>query len=147
MNSRLNIFLLLATVVVLFCGCGNRGKKNDTYFEPYQKDTTQVSNQQGAVLDSLSETEDEIPLERGVDFAHHHYMVVVASYSIEELAVQRKKDMQEQGFNADLFMINDDGWHKLALESYKTKEEANKAMLRIRKKGGFFANARVLYKE
>ncbi len=43
-------------------------------------------------------------------------------------------------------MQNKDGWYKLAVESFQNIEQADSALNKIREKGGFYSDARIVAK-
>jgi cell division protein FtsN len=148
MNGFLTRILIVSFVVLsLMTGCKKRQASDDVIYQPYNKpiaDQVDSIHSNEFRVDSISVENDPIPEERGVDLSHR-YFIVVASYSIRDLAAQRKDDMSKFGFNADVFMQNDDGWYKLAVESYKTRPEAEKALARIQRMGAPFDVARIVY--
>lgn len=140
--------LLISILVLLFAGCRRKTSDNYEYYKPYQKDTTQteISDEQTAsdTAQIVVETPD-ISIVKGVDL-NDRFFIVVASYSIEEYAKTQKRELEAQGFKPEIFMLNSDGWYKLAVESQQNIDDARNALSRLKKKGGIFATAVIVQK-
>jgi hypothetical protein len=148
-GGRFNfIFFLLAFFA--FAACREKPPVDNTYYQPYRKPASiqivdTVKSEGETNTDSVaSKAADVLPEQRGVELSDH-YFIVIASYSIKELAYNRKSEMERLGYHADVFMQNDDGWYKLAIESYPRKEMAQKALIRIQQLGSPFSEARIVY--
>ncbi len=146
---RLFSFLILISILA-FPSCREKAPVDNTYYQPYRKSTPvqtldTIKDQGTLDGDSLSlETTEALPEDRGVDLLDH-YFIVLATYSIQDLANSRKAEMVRLGYKADVFMQNDDGWYKLAIESYSKKETAQKALTRLKQLGSPFDEARIVY--
>lgn len=139
------IFVVLLLLVAFAC----RKKPSDQYeyYKPYQKDSVAAQAVVPQKADSVEENtvvEKEIQI-KPVDL-NHRFFIVLASYSVEDFARAAKTDLEKQGYQPAIFMVNDDGWHKLAIGSYNSYDEAQKALLQVRKKEGMFANAVIVQK-
>lgn len=139
------IFVVVLLIVAFAC----RKKPSDQYeyYKPYQKDSVASQTVAPQITDSVKEAtvvETEVQI-KPVDL-NHRFFIVLASYSVEDFARAAKTDLEKQGYQPAIFMVNDDGWHKLAIESYNNFDEAQKALLQIRKKEGMFANAVIVQK-
>jgi hypothetical protein len=139
------VMLVLLTLVI--ASCNNRKSNKEEVFMPYVKDTAHIEPDSLAKKElGAGELVEAVPQNRGVDLAHH-YFIVIASYTIKDLAYKRVDDMKTFGFNANVFMQNNDGWHKLAIESYKTRNEAEIALKRVHQMGNPFDQARIVYNQ
>lgn len=137
--------------MLLLLGCKPGPRYDNTYYQPYVKRapvavSDSVAPAQEEVSDTLSVSGSaEVEENRGVDLSHH-YFIVIAAYTIRDLAYQRKTDLEQKGFKADVFMQNDDGWYRLAVESYNKRLQAEKALVRVQNMGASFQKARIVYK-
>lgn len=140
--------MLLSFVVVFSC----RKKSSDDY-EYYQKDVKDSvvvadTIQPSAVSDSSVVAENNTPQTevKGVNL-NDQFFLVVASYAVEEYAMAKKAELTAQGMKPEVFMINEDGWYKLAVESYASYQDARSALVVLREKGGLFGNAVIVSKK
>jgi cell division protein FtsN len=140
--------LWVSILVLLFAGCRRKTTDNYEYYKPYQKDTTQteIADEQPAsdTVHVVAEV-NEMPIVKGVDL-NDRFFIVVASYSIEEYAKAQKRELEAQGFKPEVFMLNSDGWYKLAVESHQNIDDARSALSRLKKKDGIFATAVIVQK-
>lgn len=142
MNSKI---LITGCVVLLAIGC--RRKSADDY--EYYKPSTQKPSIVAVDSSAIKETQAEalvLPEVKGVDLSDN-YFIVVASYTVESYAKSQKADIEEQGYKPAVFMMDEDGWYKLAVESYATRSEANEALTKLHDKGGIFSEARIVFKK
>lgn len=142
--SKILIVVLLLLVVF---ACRKKPSDQYEYYKPYQKDSVAAQTVAPQKIDSVEDVavvEPEIQI-KAVDLTHR-FFIVLASYSVEEYALAAKADLEKQGYQPAIFMVNDDGWHKLAIESYNHFDEAQKALLQVRKKEGMFAYAVIVQK-
>lgn len=143
------ILLLLSTSLVFSC----RKKSSDDY-EYYNKDVKDsvlvADTIQAAALPDSSMveavSENEKDSVKGVDL-NDPFFLVVASYAVEEYALAKKAELESQGLKPAIFMINEDGWYKLAVESWPSYQEARSALEVLREKGGLFGNAVIVSKK
>lgn len=147
--------VLLKTSFLLFfffalASCREKPPVDNTYYQPYRKPTRiqnsdTLKNKSVENTDSLAlKSTDTLPEDRGVNLTDH-YFIVLATYSIQDLANNRKSEMIRLGYKAEVFMQNSDGWYKLAIESYAKKESAQKALSRLKQLGSPFDEARIVY--
>lgn len=85
------------------------------------------------------------PVIKGVDL-NDKYFIVVASYAVEDFAIGQKKELESQGYKPEIFMLDEDGWYKLAVESYKSLEDAKAAVMAVKERGGIFSQAIIVTK-
>jgi hypothetical protein len=137
------IFLFL----MLFSSCRKKIADDYIYYQPYKR--AKVS-----VKDSISTStpNDSIQLKKitvdgikPVDL-NDKYFIVVASFSVEEYAITMKYELIKQGYKPEIFILNDDGWNKLAILSYNDFEVATQELEKIKLKGGLFSGARIVIK-
>jgi hypothetical protein len=136
------IFLILFSF-----SCRKKISDDYIYYQPYKRNVASVkdSSSKEVKTDSVHANKFVVDEFRPVDL-NDKYFIVVASFSVEEYALTLKYELIKQGFKPELFMLNDDGWHKLAISSYRNFEEATDAMNRIKLKGGLFSGARIVIK-
>ena len=61
-------------------------------------------------------------------------------------AIAEKQKLAEMGLQPQIFMLNDDGWNKLAIGSYNSFDQATEVMNHVKQRGGIFAGARIVAK-
>jgi cell division protein FtsN len=133
--------------MLLSFSCRKKIADDYQYYQPYKRNVVSVKDSISTktVADSVqSKKMDDFKI-RPVDLSNK-YFIVVASFSVEEYALTMKDDLIKKGFNPGIFMLNNDGWHKLAIGSYNNFEEATEALNSIKLKGGEFSNARIVTK-
>ena len=144
--------LIFAGLLVLtIISCRRKSSEDYKYYQPSSKadTTTQVADTL-AQIDTVSINKEEQTRKeeiRGVDLINDHYFIVVASYAVEDYAQAQKEDLLSQGYKPEIFMIDDDGWYKLAVVSYPTRKEAESALARLKQKEGIFNTARIVFKK
>jgi hypothetical protein len=57
------------------------------------------------------------------------------------------EELLEQGYKPAIIMTDNDGWYKLAVESYSTLDNARTALPNCVGKGGIFSDARIVFKK
>jgi cell division protein FtsN len=132
--------------ILLILSCHKKVAEDYKYYQPYKRNTVAVKDtiSPSSTLDSVINAvvnEDKVPVD-----LNKKYFVVVASFSVEEYAIDMKFDLIKRGYKPEIFMLNNDGWNKLAIASFNNYEEATVAMNRIKQKGGLFSNARIVIK-
>lgn len=141
---KFKICLMLLTLVLVF-SCRKRSSDDYTFYNKEVKDSVIVADtiQAASVTDTskvVVTRNEEAPVVKGVDL-NDTFFLVVASYAVEEYAMARKNELESQGLKPEIFMINEDGWYKLAVESYSNYQEARTALEALREKGGLMGNA------
>jgi cell division protein FtsN len=144
----MKISLTFIFLFLLFSfSCRKKIAEDYQYYQPYKRDTVSVKDSISVAVakDTIqSKKTDDFEI-RPVDL-NNKYFVVIASFSVEEYALTMKADLIKKGFKPEIFMLNNDGWHKLAIGSYNDFEEASEAMNQIKLKEGLFSNARIVIK-
>lgn len=141
--------VLAALIILTIVACRRRASDDYKYYKPAVSDSVAIADTIKTVtpdkntVEPVAEPEPEV---KGVDL-NDRFFIVVASYAVEEYAVAQKKDLESQGYKPQVFMINEDGWYKLAVESYATYNEAKSALEEVKSRGGIFGNARVVSKK
>lgn len=143
---RTKILLACLIVVVLF-SCRRKPTDSYEYYEPKKADSVKVE-----VADSIAALETEKSAEKpeivpvkGVDL-NDRFFIVVASYTIEDFAKAQLKKLEQQDYKPAVFMLNNDGWFLLAVESHKSLSEASAALDLLKKKEGIFSTAMIVQK-
>jgi cell division protein FtsN len=121
--------LLLFVLFCLFFGCKKRKAEDYKYYQPYRKDSASfVSKVAEIPADTLQHVEqpeaDNLQHTKLNLNLSNEYFIVVASYVNEENALAQKAKLLKQGFNAEIIVLNKDGWFKLAIASFKSLAEA-----------------------
>jgi cell division protein FtsN len=144
MKFRLAFIILL---LLFSFSCRKKIAEDYQYYQPYKRDTVSVKNPipTASVTDTIQSKKIENFQIRPVDL-NNKYFIVIASFSVEQYALIMKDDLIKKGFKPEIFMLNTDGWHKLAIGSYNNFEEATEAMNKIKLRGGHFSNARIVIK-
>ncbi|HPR33056.1 MAG TPA: SPOR domain-containing protein [Prolixibacteraceae bacterium] len=135
--------------LIFFVSCRQKESGDYIYYQPYKRDTVGTGQGTGQSPDSTRQTAASPIRERVVAkpvSLNDKYFIVVSSYTIPEYAHAAKEELKEQGFSPEVFMQNNDGWYKLAVESCMTLPEADSALNRIRRYGGIFSDARIVAK-
>lgn len=143
---KAKIFLPILIVLIVI-GCRRKSSDNYEYYKPYEKDTILVDDIDSLeVIDSSEEviSETETIELKEVDL-NDNYFIVIASYGVEEFAQARKAQLIEQGYKPGIFMENDDGWFKLAIKSFQTREEATIELEKLQVNNNF-PSARIVFK-
>jgi len=145
------IILQLFILFLFVSGCKERSPEDYHYYKPYQKkvvkDTLSETN---VAIDSVkTESTVKPPIEqlakKGVSL-DDHYFIVVASYVVKEYADAQKQRLQEMGFKPELLMVNDDGWYKLAVLSYKSLAEAEAELKTMIDKKVLSPDSRIVFR-
>ena len=140
---KTRIFLACLIVVVLF-SCRRKPTDSYEYYKPPKADSVKV-----AASDTLADAKAVIPAEeptvKGVDL-NDRFFIVVASYTIEDFAKAQLKKLEQQGYKPAIFMLNNDGWFLLAVESHKSLSEASAGLDLLKKKEGIFSTAMIVQK-
>jgi cell division protein FtsN len=141
MNLKL---LIIGLIVLVAVSCRRKSSDDYEYYKPSkEKSTVVVDSSQTKQVEIINEVVPEV---KGVDLSDH-YFIVVASYTVEDFALAQKDDLEEQGYKPAIFMVDDDGWYKLAVESYTGLSDAKAALETIHSKGGLFKNACIVFKK
>jgi cell division protein FtsN len=82
---------------------------------------------------------------QGVEL-EHSYFVIVNSYTVPEFANEKSKLWNENGFKSMVIMRNDDGYYRLALQSFNDYSTAVAACLELREQNTEFKDAWVMYR-
>lgn len=138
-------------IILALISCRRNSSDDYKYYKPTPKDSVSVeipdtlANVDTGDKESVKElVKEEI---KGVDLVNDYYFVVVASYAVEEFAIAKKADLVAQGYKPGIFMVDDDGWYKLAIKSYKTFKEAEVDLNKLKQKQGVFSTARIVFKK
>lgn len=140
--------LLSSVILLVVIGCRQKSSDNYEYYQPYEKRPLLVSDTDSlSEVDTINDVVDEpVVVEvKGVDL-NDNYFIVIASYAIEEYAEAQKAELITQGYKPEIFMVNEDGWYKLAIKSYATKEEASNELEKM-KLNNVYPNSRIVFKK
>lgn len=140
---------LSGLIILALISCRRKSFDDYKYYKPSPKDSmnTEVPDTLAKITlaekASVAQAKEEV---KGVDLINDRYFIVVASYAVEEFAIAQKSQLAAQGFKPDIFMVDEDGWYKLAVSSYKTFSEAQTALNKLKNKHGIFTSARIVVK-
>lgn len=140
--------LILFFLVFSFFSCKKKVSDDNAYFQPYKKDTAVVQKIDSIPVerkDTVVSQEFDLNDIRPVDL-NDKFFIVVASFSVEDYAIAEKQKLAEMGLQPQIFMLNDDGWNKLAIGSYNSFDQATEVMNHVKQRGGIFAGARIVAK-
>lgn len=144
---------LAGLIFLVLVGCRKKPSADDyKYYEP--KDKEEVVD----TIDTLAEVADSVVVEKisekpikkeikAVNLDDDKFFIVVASYAIEDYAKEQKVKLCKQGYKAEIFELDNNGWYKLAVLSYKTFGEAKAALEQLKKEQGIFSQARIVQKK
>lgn len=134
--------IVAALIIIAIVSCRRKTSDDYNYYKPYVKDSVSVADTIKPVQNDTTTTTEAQPSPevKGVEMSDH-FFIVVASYAVEEYAISQKKDLESQGYKPQVFMVNEDGWYKLAVESYSTYDGAKAALENVRNRGGIFGTA------
>lgn len=146
MNRKL---LLTGLIALMIFACKRQKPEEYDYYEPFNKDSVKIQEADSiTAMESareVSEKESAITQDekiKGVDLSDNFFLVI-ASYSVEDFALAEKKELIKKGYKPEIFMVDGDGWFKLAIESYKNFDDAKAALNRV-KNDGNFASVRIV---
>lgn len=133
--------------ILLSFSCRKKIAEDYIYYQPYRRDTasTKIAPPKTMAIDSVQSNKTEVFEIKPVDL-QDKYLIVIASFSVEDYAIAMKNDLIKQGYKPEIFMLNNDGWHKLAISSSNSFEDASSAINKIKLKGGSFSGARIVIK-
>lgn len=140
--------IFTALIVLVIVSCRKKSSDDYSYYETQKADTvaaidtTPVEN---PVVEEVEEVVEEDAV-KGVNL-NDSYFLVVASYTVEDFATEQKQKLTDLGFKPEVFMINDDGWYKLAVESYTSEADAKAGLLNLKAKNEMFKQAYVVFKK
>ena len=120
--------VLVLLFIVLFA-CKSKAPKQDLQVEVAPQDTVQVA-------EASKPTPPPVKIDMGVNL-NDQYFLVVDSYTVKEFADSWNKKYQQQGFNSAVIMRNEDGYYRVALQSFKDFELAQKALKVLREEDEF----------
>ncbi len=146
-----NINLLLIGLMLLAFACKKVETTEDVVVKKPAIDSVELKRQDSIRMAREAEEKLKAMLEKerladkGVDL-EDKYQIVIASYTVKDFGKDTKQEMIDAGFKAKIFMLEEDGWYKLAIESYDNSTDAYNALERIKEKGGVFAEARIVIK-
>lgn len=133
--------------ILLSFSCRKKISEDYIYYQPYKRHTASVKDTilPKVAADTLKSKKTEPFQIRPVDL-NDKYFIVIASFSVEEYALAMKDDLIKKGNKPEIFMLNNDGWYKLAISSSNNYEEVNNSLDQIKLKGDLFSGARIVVK-
>ncbi|MCF8361630.1 MAG: SPOR domain-containing protein [Prolixibacteraceae bacterium] len=144
----MRIYVIISVIVILIvAGCRRKPADDYDYYEPAKKDTaTEVvdTTKKVAVKEPEPKVKEDVVKPVDVDAP---YFIVVASYTVEDFAIAQKEEMEEEGLKPAIIMTNDDGWYKLAVQSFDSFKMAKKSLEELKEKGGIYSDAMIVYKK
>lgn len=144
----MRLYAIISIVIILvFAGCRKKPANDYDYYEPAQKDTAaEVVDTTKKVVVKEPEPKIKENVVKPVD-VDAPYFIVVASYTVNDFAIAQKKELEEEGLKPEIIMTNEDGWYKLAVQSFDSFEKAKKSLKKLKEKGGIYRNAMIVYKK
>ena len=117
---------LLAILLLIFAGCKTKEKKEELQLDVAPQDTVKIIEAPAPPPPAVEE------LDMGVNM-DDRYFLVVDSYTVKEFAESWNKKYQQRGFNSAVIMRDEDGYYRLALQSFNDFNTARKALKELRK--------------
>lgn len=120
---------LLILLLVLAISCKPKEKKETLKVSVIPQDTVKVE-----------ETPAPPPPEKKVDLGVNlddKYFLVASTNTVKAFADAWNKKYQEDGFKSAVIMRNDDGYYRVAVESFNDLDLAKTALDELKKKKGF----------
>lgn len=121
--------VLVLLFIVLFA-CKSKAPKQDLQVAVAPQDTVQVAKTPNPTPPPVAKIDMGVNLD-------DKYFLVVDSYTVKEFAESWNKKYQQQGFNSAVIMRNEDGYYRVALQSFKDFELAQKALKVLREEDEF----------
>ena len=121
-------FVLFLIIVV--AACKSKENKQDLEVSVAPQDTVQIVEPEPSP-EPVVKIVDE-----GVN-QDDKYFLVINSYAVEEIALEKKKLFEDKGYKADLVMKDEDGYFRLALKSFNDIELAENALEEMQKEEEF----------
>jgi cell division protein FtsN len=138
--------ILIVIVVILIAGCKRKPSDSYEFYQPYQKDSSEIAMTTPADDQAVVSQEAQTKEIKGVN-PDERFFIVVASYTVEEFAKAQLRELERQGFRPGIIMTNQDGWFKLAIESHNTISDAREALTRLKRNEGIFTQAVIVQKK
>ncbi|MGQ7869749.1 SPOR domain-containing protein [Sunxiuqinia sp. sy24] len=113
--------LLVFVFLIVFVACKTEEKKEDLQVEVAPQDTVQVAE----VVAPEPEPVQEIDL--GVNLGDK-YFLIADTYTVKEFAESWNQKYQKQGYKSAVIMRNEDGYYRLALQSFNDFDLAQSAL-------------------
>lgn len=117
--------LLLILFVILYAACKEKEKEEGVQIEVMPQDTVSVVESPEPPPPPVEE------IDKGVNL-DDKYFLVVDSYTVKEFAESWDKKYQERGYNSAVIMRNEDGYYRLALQSFNEFDLAKDALEELR---------------
>jgi cell division protein FtsN len=121
------LFVLLLVIVV---ACKTKEKKQDLQVEVNPQDTVQVVEAPEPPPPPVEEIDMGVNLD-------DKYFLVVDTYTVKEFAESWNKEYQQQGFKSAVIMRNEDGYYRLAVQSFNDFDLAQNALMVLRQEEDF----------
>lgn len=126
MKSQHLIILLLIVLVA----CNSKKQKEELKVTVVPQDSVQM------VEEPEPEPEPVEEVDRGVNL-DDKYFIVVDSYTVEAFAESWKKKYEAQGYKPAVIMRNEDGYYRLAIQSFNEFDQAQDALDNLKKEEEF----------
>lgn len=117
--------LLVLMVVLALVACKTKEKEEDLQVEVAPQDTVQIVE----APDPEPEPVKEVDLGVNLD---DKYFLVVDTYTVKAFAETWEQKYQQEGHKPAIIMRNDDGYYRLALQSFNDLDLAQEALKVLR---------------
>ncbi|TDO01232.1 SPOR domain-containing protein [Sunxiuqinia elliptica] len=128
---------LLILFVVALAACKSKESKEELQVEVAPQDTVQQ-----VVMPEPKPEEPTVEIDMGVNL-DDKFFLVVDSYTVKEFAESWNKKYQKMGYNSAVIMRNEDGYYRVAVQSFNDFEMAKNALDVLRQEADF-SNAWVM---
>ncbi|WP_339740022.1 SPOR domain-containing protein [uncultured Sunxiuqinia sp.] len=117
--------LLVLVIVLALVACKTKEKEDDLQVEVAPQDTVQIVE----VPEPEPEPVEEVDLGVNLD---DKYFLVVDTYTVKAFAESWEQKYKQEGYKPAVIMRNEDGYYRLALQSFKDFDLAKEALRVLR---------------
>jgi cell division protein FtsN len=121
----MNAKYLLVIIFFVFAACKSKEEKVELQVEVSPQDTVQIVEAPEPPPAPVEEPDKGVNLD-------DRYFLVVGTYTVKEFAETWEKKYQERGFKPEVIMRNEDGYYRLALQSFNDFDIAQGALGELR---------------
>ena len=123
-------YLFILVLLLVFAACKTKQKQDDLKVTVVPQDTVKVAETPPPPPPPVEKIDVGVNLD-------DKYFLVVDSYTVKEFAESWNRKYQQEGFKSAVIMRNEDGYYRVAVESFKDFDLAKTAMNELRKEEGF----------
>ena len=113
--------LLVLVILLALVACKSNEKEEDLQVEVAPQDTVQI------VEAPEPEPEPVVEVDMGVNL-EDKYFLIADTYTVKAFAESWNKKYQQRGFKSAVIMRNEDGYYRLALQSFRDFDLSKNAL-------------------